>query len=111
MSTGRTFPTGVGAPALLEGLQDDREGTTPPVIHRSQALLGDVLVRDLLRRVTTAAAPGLCGGRATYQASAAGISVNGRYVTFVSAPSNLVTGDINSRSDVFVRDLYERTSS
>jgi hypothetical protein len=28
---GRTFPTGVGAPALLEGLQDDREGTTPLV--------------------------------------------------------------------------------
>jgi Tol biopolymer transport system component len=72
---------------------------------------GDVFVRDLLRGVTTAAAPGLCGGRPTYQASAAGISVNGRYVTFVSAASNLVPGDINSRSDVFVRDLYERTTS
>ena len=30
MSTGRTFPTGVGAPALLEDRQDDREGTTRP---------------------------------------------------------------------------------
>jgi hypothetical protein len=29
---GRTFPTGVGAPAMLEGpVQDEREGTTPPV--------------------------------------------------------------------------------
>src|SRR6185312_9183684 len=29
---GRTFPTGVGAPAMLEGpVQDAREGTTPPV--------------------------------------------------------------------------------
>src|SRR5947209_14762247 len=39
VSTGRTFPTGVGAPALLEDLQDDREGTTLLVIHRFQALL------------------------------------------------------------------------
>jgi hypothetical protein len=40
---GRTFPTGVGAPILLEDLQGDREGTTPhrSVIHRFQALLGD----------------------------------------------------------------------
>jgi hypothetical protein len=30
VSTGRAFPTGVGAPALLDGLQDDREGATRP---------------------------------------------------------------------------------
>jgi hypothetical protein len=30
VSTGRTLPIGVGAPALLEDRQDDREGTTPP---------------------------------------------------------------------------------
>src|SRR5207253_2405032 len=42
VSTGRTFPTGVGAPILLDGPQDEREGTTPPsilLIHRFQALL------------------------------------------------------------------------
>src|SRR5947209_13881204 len=43
VSTGRTFPTGVGAPALLEDLQDDREGTTLLVIHRFQALLPALL--------------------------------------------------------------------
>jgi Tol biopolymer transport system component len=32
------------------------------------------------------------------------ISADGRYVTFMSYAANLVTGDTNSKSDVFVRD-------
>jgi hypothetical protein len=33
------------------------------------------------------------------------ISPDGRYVAFQSAASNLVTGDTNGRTDIFVRDL------
>jgi hypothetical protein len=39
VSTGRTFPTGVGAPILLEGLQVIGRVRPSSVIHRSQALL------------------------------------------------------------------------
>ena len=33
------------------------------------------------------------------------ISGNGRYVVFESQATNLVTGDINGRDDIFVHDL------
>ncbi len=35
----------------------------------------------------------------------ASISADGRYVAFISYASNLVPGDTNGISDVFVRDL------
>jgi Tol biopolymer transport system component len=40
----------------------------------------------------------------------AAISAGGRYVAFVSAASNLVAGDTNHRSDVFVRDRVARVT-
>jgi Tol biopolymer transport system component len=39
------------------------------------------------------------------------ISGNGRYVTFISAADNLVTGDTNVATDVFVRDLLLQTTT
>jgi Tol biopolymer transport system component len=39
------------------------------------------------------------------EASAAGISADGRYVAFTSDASNLVPGDTNGKRDAFVRDL------
>ncbi|MFJ9773136.1 TolB family protein [Kitasatospora sp. NPDC101157] len=36
---------------------------------------------------------------------AAGLSADGRYAVFTSAATNLVPGDTNGKSDVFVRDL------
>src|SRR6185503_1148037 len=42
VSTGRTFPTGVGAPILLEGLHVLGRVRPSSVTHRSQALLLDV---------------------------------------------------------------------
>jgi Tol biopolymer transport system component len=38
------------------------------------------------------------------------ISANGRYVAFDSEAGNLVLGDRNGRSDVFVRDTYRHTT-
>ncbi len=38
------------------------------------------------------------------------ISANGRYVVFSSAANNLVSGDTNEHSDIFLRDLWERTT-
>lgn len=39
------------------------------------------------------------------------LSTNGRFVTFVSAASNLVPGDTNGSGDVFVRDRYLATTT
>src|SRR5689334_3779847 len=47
VSTGRTFPTGVGAPILLEGLQVIGRVRPLSLIHRSQALLRALICRCL----------------------------------------------------------------
>src|SRR5436190_2013155 len=39
------------------------------------------------------------------------VSADGRYVAFPSAASNLVPGDTNGRTDVFVRDRQTGTTS
>jgi Tol biopolymer transport system component len=43
-------------------------------------------------------------------ASAAGISADGRYVAFTSSSSNLVSGDTNGKPDAFVRDLQSNVT-
>lgn len=44
------------------------------------------------------------GAQASADAQMASISAGGRYVTFTSGASNLVSGDTNGKWDVFVRD-------
>lgn len=67
--------------------------------------LTDIYVKDLntntLRRVSVAAD----GSGANGESSSISLSADGRYVAFVSAASNLVAGDTNQVSDVFVKDL------
>jgi Tol biopolymer transport system component len=67
--------------------------------------VADVFVRDLLNGVTllvSAGTNGLPGNRRSYSAS---MTPGGRYVAFVSDATDLVAGDTNRMSDVFVRDL------
>jgi Tol biopolymer transport system component len=65
----------------------------------------DVFVKDLqsgaIQRVSTDAAGAQGNGHSTN----ARFSADGRYVVFKAIPSNLVAGDSNSASDVFVKDL------
>jgi Tol biopolymer transport system component len=51
------------------------------------------------------------GARGNGTSTAPAISENGRYVAFLSTASNLVTGDTNGFSDVFVRDLTASTTT
>jgi Tol biopolymer transport system component len=66
--------------------------------------LADVYVRDRLLGTTIWASVPLTG-TATGLSTAAAISADGRFVAFQSTASNLVPGDTNGVSDVFVRDL------
>ena len=72
----------------------------------------DIFVRDLVNGTTqrvSVAGDGFDteanGG--SYNAS---ISANGRYVFFESVADNLISGDTNSFSDIFVRDLVDGTT-
>jgi hypothetical protein len=51
------------------------------------------------------------GGQANGANRTASITADGRYVAFDSVASNLVPGDDNGRSDVFVRDLRTATTT
>jgi TolB protein len=73
--------------------------------------LPDVFVRDL-RYGTTRRLSVATGGRQADGASfRLALSADGRYVAFESAATNLVPGDTNDRTDVFVRDLRYGTTN
>lgn len=65
---------------------------------------GDLFVHDLQTRTTTRVSvnsSGTQGDRSSYDAR---ISRDGRFVAFDSHATNLVEGDTNSKSDIFVHD-------
>lgn len=61
---------------------------------------------DTVERVSVSTA----GGEADRQSSGSAISADGRYVAFVSEATNLVDGDTNELSDVFLRDRVRGTT-
>ncbi|MEN4030122.1 MAG: hypothetical protein PQ975_05955, partial [Methanobacterium sp.] len=65
----------------------------------------DVFVRDRLLNTTTLVSVSSTGEQGNGDSSQPSISADGRYVAFTSYATNLVTGDTNGVSDVFVRDL------
>ena len=65
----------------------------------------DVFVRDLRSGTTRLVSVGADGFQGNKGSAPTAISADGRYVAFNSDASNLVPGDTNHRSDVFVRDL------
>jgi Tol biopolymer transport system component len=67
----------------------------------------DVFVRDLTSGVTTRVSTSSTGVEGNSQSLVVGnhhLSFDGRYVAFESVASNLVAGDTNGTSDVFVHD-------
>ncbi|NMG06351.1 PD40 domain-containing protein [Brasilonema sp. UFV-L1] len=73
----------------------------------------DIFVRDLLTGTITlvsVAEDGTQGGTSSFS-STPSISADGRFVAFYSFANNLVPGDTNNNSDIFVRDLQTGTTT
>jgi Tol biopolymer transport system component len=71
----------------------------------------DVFVRDLGNSNTVLVSVSTNGfGGANVDANYPSISSNGQFVAFASRASNLVRGDANSASDVFLRDVVNGTT-
>jgi archaellum component FlaF (FlaF/FlaG flagellin family) len=70
----------------------------------------DVFVRDRRSGTTQRVNVATDGTQANGDSFSLAISADGRYVTFQSIASNLVPGDTNDRTDVFVRDLRSGTT-
>lgn len=65
----------------------------------------DIYVADLSTGALALASTSATGVKANAPCVDPSISADGRYVAFSSAASNLVPGDLNSASDIFVKDL------
>lgn len=75
----------------LEGAADSNSG-------------GDVFVRDVSAATTTRASVDSAGVRGDDQSFEPAITPDGRYVVFQSWAGNLVVGDTNGASDIFLHD-------
>jgi hypothetical protein len=64
----------------------------------------DIFVHDRQAGVTTRVSVDSSGAQANASSSAPVISDDGNYIVFSSGATNLVTGDTNSKTDVFVHD-------
>jgi hypothetical protein len=71
----------------------------------------DIFVRDTVAGTTNRVSVDSAGVQANNASSAAAISADGRFVAFTSTASNLVSGDFNAASDIFVRDTVAGTTS
>src|SRR5206468_1956014 len=64
----------------------------------------DIFVRDRAKGTTQRVSVGARARQANRESEQSAISADGRYVAFESGASNLVPGDTNATTDVFVRD-------
>lgn len=74
------------------------------LVDRDTNGVSDVFLHDRRTRRTTRVSVASNGAQADGPSTAPAISADGRYVSFESPASNLVTGDTNGFYDVFVHD-------
>ncbi len=74
------------------------------LVHRDTNLLIDVFVRDRRLGTTRRVSVSSNGHQANGTSGELAMSADGRFVAFSSDASNLVPGDTNTQTDVFVRD-------
>ncbi|MEW6404974.1 MAG: hypothetical protein AB1649_24525 [Chloroflexota bacterium] len=71
----------------------------------------DIFLHDMQSGVTERISIASDGTQANSGSSDASISADGRYVAFSSSATNLVAGDTNAKSDIFVRDRQTGTTT
>jgi archaellum component FlaF (FlaF/FlaG flagellin family) len=71
----------------------------------------DIFVRDLSTNTTTRVSVSSTGNQGNQESGYPSISGDGRFVMFSSEASNLVPGDTNNKTDIFVRDLSTNTTT
>ncbi len=71
--------------------------------------VSDVFVYDILTRTTVRLSVSAAGQEGDNASTDVSVSADGRYVLFASLASNLVPGDTNGFSDIFLRDRLANT--
>jgi Tol biopolymer transport system component len=72
--------------------------------------VADVFVRDRTLHTTTRVSVDSSGAEANGASTDPAVSVDGRYIVFTSAATNLVAGDTNGKTDIFLRDTVSGTT-
>ncbi|HEV8111364.1 MAG TPA: hypothetical protein VGR31_01185 [Planctomycetota bacterium] len=94
-----------GAPSLsADGKYVAFESVAANLVPGDTNGVQDVFVRDLLLATTERASLGSSGAEGDARSSWPSISGDGRFVAFESDATNLVAGDTNGLTDIFVRD-------
>jgi len=73
--------------------------------------VSQIFVRDTMTNTTTCVSVGSNGLQGDSESTVVGISGDGRCIVFQSDATNLVTGDTNGLSDIFVRDTLTNTNT
>ncbi len=71
----------------------------------------DIFVRDLLTGTTTMVSVSSTGQQGNRRSRRASISGDGRFVAFRSDATNLVPGDTNGKTDIFLHDRQTHTTT
>ena len=71
----------------------------------------DIFIRDLTAETTTLVSVKSDGTQGSGSSNSPSISSDGTKTAFVSAASNLVDGDLNGATDIFIRDLTAETTT
>lgn len=95
----------------LDGLKVAFSSDASNLVAGDSNRAADVFVYDMTTRRTERISVASNGSQANGPSHSPAISVDGRYVAFVSAASNLVSGDRNSVEDVFLRDRVARRTT
>ena len=72
--------------------------------------VADAFVRDRMLGTMTRVSVDSAGNQGNAISTTPSFSLDGRYATFLSSASNLVAGDTNMANDIFVHDLWTRTT-
>ena len=75
------------------------------LVGRDTNGFSDIFVRDLQTSITSRVSLSSAAEQGNLPSSGVSLSHDGRHVGFISSASNLVTGDSNGVTDVFVRNL------
>ena len=85
--------------------------TTSALVTGDSNGRSDVFVHDLAAGVTTRVSVRSDGAQANNQSTQASLSGDGRLVVFISTATNLVAGDTNRQSDIFLHDRQTGVTS
>ncbi|MGB5710672.1 MAG: hypothetical protein WBM44_07150, partial [Waterburya sp.] len=100
--------------SLFSAISDDGnyvayESTADNLVAGDTNGLGDIFLFDRLNQTTSRINVASNGTQANGVTTLGSISDDGNYITFASDASNLVTGDTNGKSDIFVYDRLNNT--